>query len=157
MASSLLEQWGAIRPTDRNTHSELREIRTCPPNRSYIVGVEVMGLAPDVEPLPHQALGPRELRVTATHQGECRHIEAQRNRTEQNRTVNFRTQSSVKVLEWKIPCSSWWCCCHLSLLLRGTLMQPKRLLLAAKNGQPKQVEEAKQRQRQLFVFYKQSL
>jgi hypothetical protein len=30
-------------------------------------------------------------------------------------------------------------------------------LLAAKNGQPKQVEEAKQRQRQLFVFYKQSL
>jgi len=41
-------------------------------------------------------------------------------------------QSSVKLEERKIPCSSWWCCCHLSLLLRGTLMQPKRLLLAAK-------------------------
>lgn len=73
MASSLLEQWGPIRPTDRNTHSELTEIRTCPPNRSYIVGMEVTGLAPDVEPLPHQALGPRELQVTATHQGAPRH------------------------------------------------------------------------------------
>jgi len=85
MASSLLEQWGAIRPTDRNTHSELTEIRTCPPNRSYIVGMEVTGLAPDVEPLPHQALGPRELQVTATHQGAPRHGSTEKqNKTKQN-------------------------------------------------------------------------
>ena len=66
------------------------------------------------------------------HIKERRDIEARRNKTKQNKTINFRMQSSVKVQEWKIPCSSWWCCCHLSLLLRGTLMQPKRLLLAAK-------------------------
>ena len=67
------EQSGPLIETHRNTHSELTEIRTCPPNRSYIVGMEVTGLALDVEPLPHQALGPRELQVTATHQGTPRH------------------------------------------------------------------------------------
>ena len=60
MASSLLEQWGAIRPTNTiQTHtSKHREMHTCPTNRGYIVGMEVMGLAPDVEPLPHEGLGP---------------------------------------------------------------------------------------------------
>ena len=60
MASSLLEQWGAIRPTNtiQTSSCELTEMHTCPTNRGYIVSMEVMGLAPDVEPLPHQALGP---------------------------------------------------------------------------------------------------
>uniref|UniRef100_A0A0A9BTM1 Uncharacterized protein n=1 Tax=Arundo donax TaxID=35708 RepID=A0A0A9BTM1_ARUDO len=55
-------------------------------------------------------------------------------------------------------CSSWWCCCHFSLFLRGTLMQLKRLLVAAKWTVDVGRSQAEvETMRPLLVFYKQSL
>lgn len=54
------EQWR--KQETRKRKRKLMELAS-PAERRRVVGVEVMGLAPDVEPLPHQALGPRQLQV----------------------------------------------------------------------------------------------
>jgi hypothetical protein len=66
------------------------------------ISMEVMGLTPDVEPLPHQAFGPWQLQE------------------EPNQYGIFKAHRSKLVLQGIVeawaPCPSCWCCCcHLSL------------------------------------------
>jgi hypothetical protein len=68
--------------------------------------------------------------MTAT--GCDKHKETPHLRIRKHGIYNHNEEAQEETKNEDVPCSSWWCCCHLSLFLRGTLMQPNKLLVAAK-------------------------